>query len=164
MRLSNGTGLSAGEWADSLTDISVGDLLSGVSQDMNANCIDPPVAQSSHCLQQIPFSCDSFDAAIAAHISRHQDKMGCQPTLASSIWDAEETCDGFLFQKNHVRCQETESLSGVATPNACKQTARTSLVESVHLDEVAIKIILFKHSWLQILLHLIRLIFDPGVI
>ncbi|POO01720.1 Homeodomain-like [Trema orientale] len=134
-RLSIGSGLSAGEWADSLTNVNVGDLLSGVSQDINANCIDPPVAESSHCLQQIPFSCDSFDAAIAAHISRQQDKMGCQPTLASSIWDAEDTCDGFLFQKNPVRCQESESLFGLATPNVCKQTARSSLVESEHLDE-----------------------------
>ncbi|XP_062117291.1 TSL-kinase interacting protein 1 [Humulus lupulus] len=135
IRLSNGSGLSPGEWADSLTNISVGDLLSGVSQDMKANCIDPPVAESAHCLQQMPFSCDSFDAAIAAHISRQQDKMGCQPTLVSSIWDAEETCDGFLFQKNHVHCQEAESLSGVATPNARKQTTGTNLMESIHLDE-----------------------------
>ena len=147
MRLNNGSGLSAVEWADSLTNISVGDLLSGVSQDMNANCANPPVADSSHCLQQIPFSCDSFDAAIAAHISRQQDKGGCQPTLASSIWDAEETCDGFLFQKNPVHRQETESLSGLATSNACTQTARTSLMESVGLDEVAIKFMLFKQSY-----------------
>ncbi|KAM6593202.1 hypothetical protein CsatA_000905 [Cannabis sativa] len=135
IRLSNGSGLSPGEWADSLTNISVGDLLSGVSQDMNANGIDPPPAESAHCLQQMPFSCDSFDAAIAAHISRQQEKMGCQPTLVSSIWDAEETCDGFLFQKNRVRCHEMESPTGLTTPNACKQTTETNVMESIHLDE-----------------------------
>lgn len=138
MRLCNGSGLSAGEWADSLTNVSVGDLLSGVSQDINANCMDPSVPESSHCLQQVPFSCDSFDAAIAAHISRQQDKMGCQsilPSHAPSIWDAEETCDGFLFQKSHVHREETRSLSGVASPSTCKQAARTSLMDSCHLDE-----------------------------
>ncbi|KAF3441833.1 hypothetical protein FNV43_RR15748 [Rhamnella rubrinervis] len=134
----NGTALSAGEWADSLTNISVGDLLSGVSQDMDANCIDPPVAGSSQCLQQIPFSCDSFDAAIAAHISRQQDKMGCQATLAShasSILDAEETCDAFSFQKNPFPPHEAQNLSGSSSPRAWKLTERTSLVGSGHLHE-----------------------------
>lgn len=130
LRLSAGTALSAGEWADTLTNISVGDLLLGVSHDIDANCIDEPVAESSQCLQQIPFTCDSFDAAIAAHISKHQDKMGYQPTLSShacSIWDAEETCDAFAFKKNPVLCQEDPTLSRVASPGDCKQTARTCL-------------------------------------
>lgn len=141
MRLCNGSGLSAGEWADSLTNISVGDLLSGMSQDINANCMHPPIPESSHCLQQVPFSCDSFDAAIAAHISRQQDKMGCQPILESqapSILDAEETCDGFLFQRNHVHREETQNLSGVASVSTCKRTARTSLMDSGYLDEVSV--------------------------
>lgn len=132
LRLSSGTGLSAGEWADTLTNISVGDLLLGVSHDIDANCIDQPVAESSQCLQQIPFSCDSFDAAIAAHISKHQDKIGYPPTLSShacSIWDAEETCDAFSFKKNPVMSQEYPTSSRVASPEACKQTARTTYLE-----------------------------------
>lgn len=124
-RLSSGTALSAGEWADSLTNISVGDLLSEVPHDLDA----APVAESSQCLQQIPFSCDSFDAAIAAHISRHQNKMGVLSTLAShasSIWDAEETCDAFSFQKNPALCNEVSRLPVIAPPSACKQIARTN--------------------------------------
>ncbi|MED6119116.1 TSL-kinase interacting protein [Stylosanthes scabra] len=116
MKLSGGTGLSAGEWADSLTNISVGDLLSGVSQDLEDNCINNPIAENCHGLQQIPFSSDSFDAAIAAHFSRHQDRMG-QPTMAShisSIWDAEETCDAFLFRKDPIPHKDGPCLS----PNA----------------------------------------------
>ncbi|KAH7511987.1 TSL-kinase interacting protein 1 isoform X1 [Ziziphus jujuba] len=135
---SNRTPLSAGEWADSLTNISVGDLLSGVSQHMDATCTDPPDAGISQCLQQIPFSCDSFDAAIAAHISRQQNKMGCQPNLASnasSILDAEETCDAFSFQKNHVLPQDAQHISGVSSPRACKQMAGTNMVDTGHLDE-----------------------------
>jgi hypothetical protein len=110
-----------------------------VSHDIDANCIDQQIAKSSQCLQQIPFSCDSFDAAIAAHISKHQDKMGYQPTMpsnASSIWDAEETCDAFSFQKNHVLQQEDPTLSSVAPPGSCKQTSTTSLEVTGCLAEV----------------------------
>ncbi|KAJ9184320.1 hypothetical protein P3X46_004055 [Hevea brasiliensis] len=125
MRLSSGTALSAGEWADSLTNISVGDLLSEVPHDVDPNCIEPPVAQSGQCLQQIPFSCDSFDAAIAAHISRHENKMIFPSTVASlssSIWDAEETCDAFSFQKNHALYQEVPTSIDVVSPGADKRT------------------------------------------
>ncbi|ESW28129.1 hypothetical protein PHAVU_003G261500 [Phaseolus vulgaris] len=117
LKLSSGTGQSAGEWADSLTNISVGDLLSGVSQDLEDDCINPPIAENCHDIQQIPFSSDSFDAAIAAHISRHQDKMG-QSSLAahmSSIWDAEETCDAFLFRKDPILHVDRPCLSPVAS-------------------------------------------------
>lgn len=129
LRLHNGAALSAKEWADSLTNVSVGDLLSGVPHNLDANCIDQPLTGSSQCLQQIPFSCDSFDAAIAAHISRQKDKMRCEPTLVShvsSIWDAEETCDAFVFQKNSAFRQEATRSSGVARPGDCKQMASTS--------------------------------------
>lgn len=99
-----------------------------------------PVAESSQCLQQIPFSCDSFDAAIAAHISRHQNKMGVLSTLAShasSIWDAEETCDAFSFQKNPVLCNEVSRLPVIAPPADCKQIARTNSVGSGGFFEVS---------------------------
>ncbi|KAK1562546.1 hypothetical protein Q3G72_013753 [Acer saccharum] len=128
MRSSNDTALSAGEWADSPTNISVGDLLSEVPHDTDA----PPGADYQ-CLQQIPFSCDSFDAAIAAHISRHQNKMGVLSTLqshSSSIWDAEETCDAFSFQKNQIYHQEVSRLPDAAPSEACKQVTRASSVGS----------------------------------
>ncbi|KAB2087250.1 hypothetical protein ES319_A04G090200v1 [Gossypium barbadense] len=130
------TALCAGEWADSLTNISVGDLLAEVPQDLNDNCVDHPVPESSLCFQQIPFSCDSFDAAIAAHISRHQNKMGV-PSLASrasSIWDAEETCDAFLFPKNPITCVDGARLSGDASPAACKQIATSDSAGSEYMQ------------------------------
>lgn len=141
LKLSNGTSLSAGEWADSLTNISIGDLLSGVSQDVDANCVDTPLAEGTQCLQQIPFSCDSFDAAIAAHISRQQDKTVPQPTLAShasSIWDAEETCDAFSFQKNPVTLQEVPSSFTFSSLRGCKHVARTNSMGFSHMTEVVI--------------------------
>lgn len=122
LKLNSGTGISAGEWADSLTNISVGDLLSGVSRHLEDNCIDPHNAENFHDVHQIPFSCDSFDAAIAAHISKHQEKMG-QSTLAShvsSIWDAEETRDAFSFKKDPIRHEDGPCISPITSLDSRK--------------------------------------------
>ncbi|KAK7376090.1 hypothetical protein VNO78_34942 [Psophocarpus tetragonolobus] len=136
LRVSSGTGLSAGEWADSLTNISVGDLLSGVSQDLEDNCINLPTAENCQDVQQIPFSSDSFDAAIAAHICRHQEKMG-QSSLTSqmsSIWDAEETCDAFLFRKDPLLRECRPCLSLVASVESEKEVPERSFEK---LDELS---------------------------
>ncbi|KAF9680256.1 hypothetical protein SADUNF_Sadunf06G0102400 [Salix dunnii] len=128
LRLSNVNVLSAGEWADSLTDASIGDLLSELPHEADFNCAELPNVQSNQCLQQIPFSCDSFDAAIAAHISRHQSKMGFFSSVTShtsSIWDGEETCDAFAFQRNHSLPKEVTT-SAVASPRVGKQMDSTS--------------------------------------
>ncbi|KAI5584897.1 hypothetical protein BDE02_06G111900 [Populus trichocarpa] len=132
LRLSNVNVLSAGEWADSLTDVSIGDLLSELPHEADFNCVEPPIVQSNQCLQQIPFTCDSFDAAIAAHISRHQSKVGFVSSVTShtsSIWDGEETCDAFAFQRNHSLRKEVTT-SAVASPQVGKQMDRTSTIAS----------------------------------
>ncbi|XP_014509919.1 TSL-kinase interacting protein 1 [Vigna radiata var. radiata] len=136
LKLSSGAGLSAGEWADSLTNISVGDLLSGMSQDLEDNCINPPIAENCHDVQQVPFSSDSFDAAIAAHISRHQDKMGHSSLAAhmSSIWDAEETCDAFIFRRDHILHADRPCLSPVASLESEKKVPERSFEK---LDELS---------------------------
>lgn len=88
--------MSVGEWADSLlANIGIVDLLSEASRATDANCAEPPAP----CVQQIPFCSDSFDAALAAHLSVHGDAP-CLTTQVSyaSIWDAEETCDAFSFR------------------------------------------------------------------
>jgi hypothetical protein len=114
----------------------VGDLLSGVSQDHNDNCIDALIAENCRSVHQIPFSCDSFDAAIAAHISKHQDKMG-QSTLAShmsSIWDAEETRDAFSFKKDSIiRHEDGPCLSLIASLDSDKKVPERSFE---NLDKV----------------------------
>ncbi|CAA0842921.1 TSL-kinase interacting protein 1 [Striga hermonthica] len=98
--------LSAGEWADSLTNISMGELLSESEHNIDASCANFSNPRGSNCFQQIPFSCDSFDAAIAAHIYKHQVRVESQPSQSQgngfqvpSIWDGEETCDAFAFKK-----------------------------------------------------------------
>ncbi|XP_024443873.1 TSL-kinase interacting protein 1 isoform X2 [Populus trichocarpa] len=142
LRLSNVNPLSAGEWADSLTNVSIGDLLSELPHVANHNCIESLIVQSNQCLQEIPFSCDSFDAAIAAHISRHQGKMGFHSAVASytsSIWDGEETCDAFAFQKNHSLRKEVTTSSAVASPRVSKQMDRTSsITSSAFLEELPV--------------------------
>lgn len=77
----------------------------------------------------------SFDAAIAAHISRHQDRMG-RSSLAShmsSIWDAEETCDAFLFKKDPILQEYRPCLSPVASLESEKKVTKRSFDK---LDEV----------------------------
>lgn len=136
---SNGTALSAGEWADSLTNVSVGDLLAEVPQDMDVDYLTPPVMGNTQCFQQTPFSCDSFDAAIAAHISRQQDKLGiqqCMPSHTSSIWDAEETCDAFSFQKNCGLHLGVPNISGTDATKVSKPITRRNSGCSADLDEV----------------------------
>ncbi|XP_043701182.1 TSL-kinase interacting protein 1-like [Telopea speciosissima] len=139
-RMSNGTSFSAREWADSLTNISIGDLLSDESRAMDSTCIGQPTEGVSQYLQQIPFSCDSFDAAIAAHISSHQDRSGLisgqvQVSHSYSIWDAEETCDGFSFQKVAGLNCETASSLGSASLGAWKLVSRTNSMRTSGLVE-----------------------------
>ncbi|XVF76419.1 hypothetical protein PTKIN_Ptkin13bG0264700 [Pterospermum kingtungense] len=138
-RLNSSTvALSAGEWADSLTNISVGDILAEVPHDLDGDCDDHTIAESLQCLQQIPFSCDSFDAAIAAHISRHQNKMEVSSLAShvSSIWDAEETCDAFSFAKSPAPCADVPRFSCATSQAACKQIARSNSAGSDALVKV----------------------------
>lgn len=126
--LSSGNTLSAGAWADSLTNISIGDLLSEAP-----DCVDPPAAEGSHCLlRDVSFASDSFDAAIAAHILRHQNKPsgGLIPVTSgsSSLWDDEDTRDAFSFQK--TRRANLSKFADVASNGEPSQ-----LVEATSGDE-----------------------------
>ncbi|PKI65132.1 hypothetical protein CRG98_014446, partial [Punica granatum] len=126
-RTANTAALSAGEWADSLTNISIGDLLSEVAHSEEVNCAETSAAKAPQCAQQFFISCDSFDAAVAAHMSKYQDKGAFQSTfsshISSSIWDAEETCDAFLFRKTATACEEDPC--GNKSVGATEATGRT---------------------------------------
>ncbi|ONM29387.1 hypothetical protein ZEAMMB73_Zm00001d039590 [Zea mays] len=81
-------------WLDSISNISFGALLSEAAPSQDTK---QPPSQNSICLQQIPPTCDSFDAAIASLIARQQPSN--QPkVLNPSLWEAEETCHAFPFQ------------------------------------------------------------------
>lgn len=118
--------VSVFEWADSLTNISVSDLLSDVSH----HAVSPlrPLGSQS---RQIPFSCDSFDAAIAAHITKNLGNNAVETTVVSSIWDAEETCDAFTFRKFNAPSEKTH-----ASKESCNQDTAISLVPSGSTIEV----------------------------
>lgn len=98
-----------------------------VSDVMDANCVETSVFRSSHCLEQIPFTCDSFDAAIAAHISSHHKIGFTEPSPhLSSIWDAEETCDAFSFRNRTSSNNQALSSATAATSVADPGPFRTS--------------------------------------
>ncbi|KAL1541318.1 TSL-kinase interacting protein 1 [Salvia divinorum] len=120
--------MSAGEWADSLTNISMGELLSELTPNTDANCSDFPGSLGLNC-QQIPFSCDSFDAAIAAHIFKHQTKVHQQglASHAPSIFDSEETRDAFSFQKTSAFFRENHNASMNGFKDTRKQPTITRL-------------------------------------
>ncbi|KAL8149901.1 TSL-kinase interacting protein 1 isoform X2 [Apium graveolens] len=127
-QLQTGNLLTAGDWADSLTNISIGDLLNDTSDNMETNYVGP---SNASCQYQLSFSCDSFDAAIAALMRKNQDKASFQPTLEShapSIWDSEETCDAFSFKKSSVSRERVLGASTNDSSEACRQCAKESLV------------------------------------
>ncbi|KAI3520268.1 hypothetical protein L1887_09579 [Cichorium endivia] len=92
------------EWVDSLTNVSISDLL--------ADCSVHAVPPGGQC---VPFSCDSFDAAIAAHINKNRGNNGVEK---SSVLDAEETCDAFtFFKKSHTAVEKKDCRSGPSGGN-----------------------------------------------
>lgn len=128
----------AGEWADSLTNISVGDLLLEVAQSEEVAGHKTNVEKAPPCAQQYSVSFDSFDAAVAAHMSKYQGKVAFQSNLSShasaSIWDAEETCDAFSFQKNTAAHEEAPC--GNILSGATEASDKASPAGSVGLIEV----------------------------
>ncbi|KAL3623344.1 TSL-kinase interacting protein 1 [Castilleja foliolosa] len=129
--------LSAVEWADSLTNISVGDLLSVSTQhNLNTNCTEFQIPIGSNSLQLAPFSCDSFDAAIAAHIYKHQNKVDSQQchnmSNTPSILDAEETCDAFSFQKMSAFCDKGPNTCMNSSVEVCEQVNITTIPSLPH--------------------------------
>lgn len=140
-----------GEWADSLTNISVGDLLSEAPDMEDANCITSSIHGSSNYIHQIPFSCDSFDAAIAAHIKKHQsiaDSQTALPSQLSSIWGAEDTCDAFAFQR-HSFSEKVQNASKHNSSETCKQITLSNTTALGTSVEVYFNIMLpaSLHGW-----------------
>ncbi|CAM0880038.1 unnamed protein product [Alopecurus aequalis] len=82
-------------WIDCISNISFGALLSEAVPSQDSK--QPPL-QSNSILQQLPPTCDSFDAAIASLIAKQQTTS--QPKVSNpSLWDADETCHAFPSRK-----------------------------------------------------------------
>ncbi|KAG6486502.1 TSL-kinase interacting protein 1-like [Zingiber officinale] len=116
--------VSAGEWADSLTNISVGDLFNEASKAANSERINSTDEPTGPLLHLASFSCDSFDAAIAAHISGHQLSPILNKASQPSIWDAEDTRDQFSFQ---MVPDERLNLASSSSTEAGEQDSSKSL-------------------------------------
>ncbi|MCL7028322.1 hypothetical protein MKW94_017693 [Papaver nudicaule] len=112
--------LSSSLWTDNLTNISIGGLLSEASrQPVTSSCIAKPTGTNSN-FQQVPFSCDSFDAAIAAHIFSQSQSTQKRTAMQPSILDAEETCHAFPSRKLSSSERFLTS-SRTAPPGSCSQ-------------------------------------------
>ncbi|PUZ58363.1 hypothetical protein GQ55_5G503800 [Panicum hallii var. hallii] len=86
-------------WLDSISNISFGALLSEAAPSQDSKQLP---SQNNLSFQQIPATCDSFDAAIASLIARQQASN--QPKVSNpSLWEAEETCHAFNFQNQASR-------------------------------------------------------------
>jgi len=111
----NCVAISEVEWADTLTDISVGHLLTEASKGAHLDCVGTSVKNPLFLENRCSY--DSFDAAVALHASRYQASE--QPAHAphSTIWGAEETCDEFSFNLSASRKQE-----GSNTPSSSPDT------------------------------------------
>ncbi|XP_066316975.1 TSL-kinase interacting protein 1-like [Miscanthus floridulus] len=98
-------------WLDSISNISFGALLSEAAPSQDSK---QPPSQNNTCLQQIPVTCDSFDAAIASLIARQQPSN--QPkVLNPSLWEAEETCHAFPFQNQTSQASSSVPGNSIAT-------------------------------------------------
>ncbi|XP_043697645.1 TSL-kinase interacting protein 1 isoform X2 [Telopea speciosissima] len=121
-RTNKGVTLSSVACPDSLTNISIGGLLSEASLQGNTSC--DPVIGNDLCLQQVPFTCDSFDAAISNLIhGRAQGPKLSSNGSFSSILDAEETCHAFPFQKMLSLGENLLPAARSAPSGCCSQDA-----------------------------------------
>jgi hypothetical protein len=94
-------------WLDGISNISFGALLSEASPSQDSKQLP---SQINSGLQQIPVTCDSFDAAIASLIARQQGND--QSRMSNpSLWEAEQTCHAFSFQ-NKTSKRTSNSASG----------------------------------------------------
>ncbi|XP_020393068.2 TSL-kinase interacting protein 1 isoform X5 [Zea mays] len=100
----NCVAISAVEWADTLTNISFGHLLTEASKGTHLDCGGTSV--KNPLFFENPCSYDSFDAAVALHASRYQASEQSAHAPHSTIWGAEETCDEFIFNLSASRKQE----------------------------------------------------------
>ncbi|XP_058111200.1 TSL-kinase interacting protein 1-like isoform X2 [Magnolia sinica] len=140
LRTDNSTALLSGSWTDNLTNASFRDLFMQASITEDANRCDPISVERDSLPQQIPFSCDSFDAAIAAVISSRQGSGPSMMTAShTSIWDAEETCHAFPIQNitpSSMKEGPSSSKDAAASFRACSQNLVLDSMRSPDLVEV----------------------------
>lgn len=116
-----GIGQPSTMWNDSLTDISIGGLLSEASLQGLLNSCDPRSNGSNPGLQPSQIISDSFDAFITAQVNCFQGPGLPPHSSSSSILDAEDTCHAFAVKKLSASGKDCRTLSGSAYSQACSQ-------------------------------------------
>ncbi|KAH9330296.1 hypothetical protein KI387_002404 [Taxus chinensis] len=118
----NRSGLSTMDWVDSLSNFSIGDLLNETSCAEHGSTYEGLCVGSGSQPQLFPQYMDSFDAAVNAHIARSQEVTN-MPTNHSqpSIWDGEETCDAFAFQKIPFSSQESGMVNNMVPKSSSEE-------------------------------------------
>ncbi|XP_059433568.1 TSL-kinase interacting protein 1 [Corylus avellana] len=106
-----------------LTDISVGGLLSVASLQGKSNNCDPKSVGSTSGLHPSQLISDSFDAYIAAQTNCAQVPRFSTQDSRSSILDAEETCQAFPFQKFSSSEKDVLPWNASACSGGCSQDA-----------------------------------------
>ncbi|EOX92332.1 N-terminal nucleophile aminohydrolases (Ntn hydrolases) superfamily protein isoform 1 [Theobroma cacao] len=121
VKIDSGIGQSLALWADSLTNISIGGLLSEASLQGRFSNFDPKSNGSNAGLQSSQLISDSFDAFLSGQINPPQNPRPPAQASHSSILDAEDTCHAFSFQKFSSLHKDSIASSGSAYSHASSQ-------------------------------------------
>ncbi|XP_028554287.1 TSL-kinase interacting protein 1 isoform X4 [Dendrobium catenatum] len=117
-------------WIDCVSNMSFGALLSEVEAAEGAK-VCPQAPQ-----KQIAISCDSFDAAIAAHILRYQAGNQSSAMVQPSILDAEETCNPFSFHNSTSLNKNVRVQSQVTPIPSTSENAEHHIVKPFKVPSV----------------------------
>ncbi|XP_065876586.1 TSL-kinase interacting protein 1 isoform X2 [Euphorbia lathyris] len=125
-------------WDDSLTNISIGGLLSEASlQGRFSNCNNPKSDGSNAGLQP-PQLNDSFDAFLITQSYSQAPRLPPHGST-SSILDAEDTCHAFPFQKNSSTGLDATALGGTAYSYNCSQDSVFKSSKHPNISEVNVQ-------------------------
>lgn len=126
-------------WADSLTNISIGGLLSEASlQGRFGNC-DKKSNGISSGLQSSQLISDSFDAFIAGQMNPSRSLRPPLQDSHSSILDADDTCHAFPFQKISSLGKNPIATGGSAYFHAGNQDTSSKSFKNPNLTEANIR-------------------------
>ncbi|GKU95176.1 hypothetical protein SLEP1_g8569 [Rubroshorea leprosula] len=134
-RMASGIGQPSTLWDDSLTNISIGGLLSEASLQGKFKTVDPKSNGSNAGMQPSQLISDSFDAFLAGQINQSEAPRLPTQDACSSIFNAEDTCHAFLFQKYSSSAKDAIPLGGSACPRTHSQDASSKSFTFPNLTE-----------------------------
>lgn len=122
---------------DSLTNISIGGLLSEASLQGRFSTPDPKPFGSNVAMQPSQIVSDSLDAFIATQISHPPVPRLSAEDLRTSILDAEETCHAFPLEKISSPAAHVQTVSRNNYSMACSQDVSSNSLKLPNTDKVS---------------------------